>query len=84
MKATNPKFCQFGFQTYKMMHQIKFHMPTHRINIVHKKAYFNNLKNITDLLKCIKSGKLTFCSFDGMPIIDKYDPCFENGRNFCM
>ena len=25
-----------GFQTYKMTHQIKFHMPTQKINIVHK------------------------------------------------
>ena len=43
---------------------VKFHMPTQKINIVHKKAYVNNLKNITDLLKVIKSGISTFCSFD--------------------
>ena len=36
MKATDPLFCHFGFQTYKMTHQIKFHMPTQKINIVHK------------------------------------------------
>ena len=36
MKATDPKFCHFVFQTYKMTHQIKFHLPTQKINIVHK------------------------------------------------
>ena len=81
MKATDPKFCHFGFQTYKMTHKIKFHMPTQKISIVHKKAYENNLKNITELLQFIKSGILAFCM---LMCAYKNDPCFENGRHFCV